>query len=181
MNNAISIIISIIVAASIIGGTLFFTAKNKTEPEKIIKEEQITEIGKLDSTHKHLSILIFINGVPMNLSQNKYMLKDSRVHFEDGNGSIVHVHTTGITLPFFLNTIGIDLQNKCISIDTGDQYCNTASKILRIIVNGNEVTNIESYKLKHDDRILVDYSNDSISQLKFKFNAVPFVPENLLK
>ncbi|HED38762.1 MAG TPA: hypothetical protein ENI76_11050 [Ignavibacteria bacterium] len=181
MNNATSITISIIIALALVGGTLFFISSNKSEPKNIVERKQIMEIGEYDSAHKHLSILAFIAGAPINFSQDKYMLKDPLVHFEESDGSIIHVHTTGVTLPFFFDTLGIDMQNKCIILDTGLQYCNTESNTLRTIINGVEIIDIESYELKHGDIVLVNYGNDDSTQLKFKFNAVSYIPLELME
>jgi len=189
MNNKNITIVSIALGIIIISWAVFFipnTVNNKdvVVTQKIQKasvDKSKINLGELDSSHDHASLVVFINGERINLAQEKYMLRDKFIHLEDGNGVIVHKHATGATLQYFFSTLGMELTNQCLTLDTGMQYCNSKDwKKLKIIVNGKEIIDIDSYEPRHKDKILIDYGNDSAGEIMFKFNNVPDVPEELL-
>lgn len=184
--NIISFIISgfLIIVAVIISNKEISTEifNSDVENNKTSKEETKIPLGELESTHEHMTMFIVIDGKIINLTDDKYMLKDYYSHLEDDNGFVIHKHAKGVTLSYFLTTLGINLTQDCITIDTGRQYCSspTTGKILRVIVNGNTIKDPDMYELKHKDKILINYGNDDETALQFKFNTIPNVPLELL-
>jgi len=183
-------IISFVIAGLLIIIAIFISNKDMStevsdsniENNKISSEETKIILGELESAHEHMTMLIAIDGKIINLTDDKYMLKDYYSHLEDDNGFVIHKHAKGVTLSYFLTTLGIDLTQDCITVDTGRQYCNSPAtgKILRVIVNGNIIKNPDMYELRHKDKILIDYSDDDETALQFKFNTIPEVPLGLL-
>ncbi len=190
MNNKKLIILSSIISIFLIGSAVVFSNLDKNNTyygdslniQNTAVNKSKANIGKLDSSHDHVSMLVFINGEMLDLSQDKYMLKDQFVHLEDGDGVVVHRHATGVTLPYFFSTIGISLTQNCITLDTGRQYCDSPSKgkKLLVLVNGEEIDDVTTYEPQHKDKILINYGDDSDVELQFKFNNIPDVPKQLL-
>jgi len=179
MDNKKLIIISVVISLAFIGFAAFFVGtQEKISP----KDEANITLGELDSAHEHMTMLVFIDGARIDLEQNRYMLKDEYAHFEDDNGVVIHKHATGVTLPYFLSTLNIELTQNCITLDTGRQYCNSPldDKILRVIINGKDVDDINTYELHHKDKILINYGDDSETELQLKFNNISNVPAELL-
>lgn len=181
MNNKNLTIASIIIASGLIGGTFLFGGRNALKADQPQNTQEIT-LGEIESEHGHMTIMVFINGAPINFTQPRYMLKDKRAHFEDDDGTVIHKHATGVTLLYFLSTLGIDLAPTCITLDTGRQYCSSSfdGKTLRIVINGVEMADTSFYELRQGDKILVNYGEDDKDGLMFKFNNVPDVPAELL-
>lgn len=183
------IIGSVVVALVIILSALFYSKENNknSKPSKV-SENSFTEnfknnnLGELDSAHRHMSLLIFINGEGVNLSQNRYMLQSEYVHLENGDGTIIHTHATGVTLPYFLSTLNIKLTQNCIKIEQDKQFCSFSEGdgLLKIIVNGKQINNIKEYELRHKDKILIVYGNDNNAEIRFKINSLPEVPAKML-
>lgn len=189
MENKKLIIVSITITVIVIGfswalsgsgGSSTSVAPQRTQTASV-DETKIT-LGEPESTHEHMTVLAFVDGERVNFNQDKYMLKDRYVHFEDNDGAVIHKHATGVTLPYFLLTLGVELTQNCITLDTSRQYCNLLSenKVLRIIVNGQEVKNVDAYELRHKDKILINYGDDNETELQLKFNNIPNVPIELL-
>jgi len=183
-------IISFFIAVVLIGATIIITGGSVDESTLFTdKKEQVASVdkstillGELESTHEHMTMLIVVDGKVVNLTQGKYMLKDYFSHLENDNGFIIHKHAIGVTLPYFLSTLGIDLTQNCITLDTGMQYCNSSSdnNTLQVIINGNKIRDINTYELRHKDKILINYGDDNDTELQFKFNSIPDVPIELL-
>ncbi len=140
--------------------------------------------GAVGAQHWHASLVVHVNGKVIDFQDRKYMLQSKLVHFEDDDAFIVHKHTTGVTIPYFLSTLKVFLDEKCIdfqNLETPEKYCSNASSTLRFLVNGEEVTDPTRYEIKHNDRYLVYYGPLTGIQLKFLSNQVPVVPEFIEK
>lgn len=176
-----SIVISVIIASIFIVAAFVADkiVNNTWNGEN--KDSSSSIIGKGGSDHSHASLLIFADDIILNSEWGtRYMLKDNLVHFENNDNIMIHKHAKGITLPYFLQTLGFKLTNKCLSINSEEKYCEDENKKLNIIVNGKEIKNLDSYELKSGDRILIDFSSDDGTERRLKYNSVPVVPEELL-
>ncbi len=179
-----NLIFSILIALLLIGGAFVLRPDAVSTVGVVVADAPqqngaLPEISFYGSEHAHSSLGIFIEGLPLNLQQRKYMVRADEVHLEDNNGVIVHKHAKGVTVPYFLSTIGIRMIQDCLTLDTGENYCADGDKTLRLIVNGSEIVNFIDYELREGDRILINYGNDNKTELGFKMNNIPVVPEEL--
>jgi hypothetical protein len=139
----------------------------------------IPELGKAGSTHAHVSMLMFVGGDAVNFCEPRFMLKSQFVHFEDNNCRVIHKHATGVTLPIFFKTIGVELGETCITLPfNAKQYCNDDTNHLRVMVNGGEVPipDLTYYELRNNDHVLINYGREEGGMLRFKYNQVPAIP-----
>lgn len=130
-------------------------------------------LGAPGSEHSHAVLVLFIEDTVFDFAQPRYMLRDERAHFENGDGLTLHKHSTGVTLPYFLKTLGIRIDPACLTLDTGARYCSDGQKKIRLIVNGEEVVDPDFYEVQDNDRILLNYGADSDVRLRLKLNNLP--------
>ncbi len=137
--------------------------------------------GPAGSAHVHASLIVFVNGERVDFSKKEYQLRDSLIHFEDGNGFVVHRHATGVTLPYLFDTLGIQLSENCIKLSkNGEANCNSVYGNLSIIVNDvlrNQ--DINYYIFNQGDRILISFGSESPVEIGLRANAIPELPEDL--
>lgn len=131
-------------------------------------------LGTPGSTHIHMDWKMYINGKPIDFSVSKYQKPhiNQHVHMEGGNGDVIHVHATGVTMGFFLNSIVLKLDKDCLLMDTGESYCNSGDKTLKFYVNGKPNSELDKYILKNLDKILVSYGNDSEDVIKQQLASI---------
>lgn len=115
--------------------------------------------------HTHADFIVYVNGMPVDFSKAKYQSdkgseRDEGVHLHDGNGKVIHIHKEGITLRYFLSTLGMVLTSDCFGLDTGERYCTGGGKTLGLFVNG-EPKSISDYQMKDLDRVLLTFGNDT--------------------
>ncbi len=129
------------------------------------------KLGAFGSAHEHADFKVYINGIPLNFSQEKYQsplppngsddsdcTNGTRLaHLHDGNGNVVHKHATGATWGYFFSTLNIALTDTCITIDNGSSYCNSGQEKWRYFVNGNEVSGIKDTEIQDLSRVLFTY------------------------
>lgn len=100
-----------------------------------------SKIGLLKSDHYHIDLKVYQNGKQINLADPKYFVKSSFVHVEnDGpekTGNVLHIHAIGIDLKFFLDSLGVKINNA------------------KVYVNGQLNNEGLNHVPKNSDRILI--------------------------
>src|SRR3989338_1070760 len=167
-----SLILSVLVAAVLIGGGVFLKNKDvaksdssselasaiyRMESGDINKKYNFTvALGDPGSEHTHMSIVFFIEGNQVNFAEQKYMLQDSRMHFENNDGVTIHKHATGVNLPVFFASLDIRINQDCFMLDITKEYCGDGENKLTFIVNGQESEDVYR-ELQDGDKILIKY------------------------
>lgn len=129
----------------------------------------------LTPIHKHADFKVYLNGLPLDLAQRKYMDQASDVHFhptvkvnpDDIPGvpfaDIVHIHRENITISDFLNTLDFDNATSKILRDN--------SQMLKVYANGDLRQEGLNYVIQDKDRLLVSY-NATESQIDGQIKSV---------
>jgi hypothetical protein len=132
--------------------------------------------GPVGSAHEHAAFLVVLDRVPINFSQSQYQVKSNLIHVENGDGTTIHRHATGVPFIEFLKSVDMEIQNGCFIADDGREYCDTADKKLRYFVNGNQTNSIANYVPNENDRILVVYGDEDESELRREIDALRQIP-----
>ncbi|HEY4505934.1 MAG TPA: protein-disulfide isomerase [Candidatus Paceibacterota bacterium] len=168
----ICVLVAVLLVVAALGLKWPFTQENAGDAPQ-------SSIGKAGSEHSHSSMLVFIRGELFDFSKPEYQLKSPLVHFEDDDGTTVHKHATGITLPYLFETLGMKLTLDCLEMP-GRSYCTQGNEALKIFVNQVPFNSkIVGYELRPGDKILINYGSDSDFDLKLKLNSVPNLPNDL--
>jgi hypothetical protein len=129
--------------------------------------------GPVGSAHEHAAFAIKINGKQIDFSQSKYQVQSRLIHVEGGDGTTLHRHATGVPFAEFLKSVNMNIENGCITLDDGKQYCNNEdNNKLRFFINGNETESINNYVINPNDRILVIYGNENADQINKELAAL---------
>jgi hypothetical protein len=132
--------------------------------------------GPVGSAHEHAAFLVVLDRVPINFSQSQYQVKSNLIHVENGDGTTIHRHATGVPFIEFLKSVDMDIQNGCFIADNGREYCDTADKKLRYFVNGNQTNSIANYIPNENDRMLVVYGDKDENELKREIDTLKQIP-----
>ena len=114
----------------------------------------------LGDDHQHASILVRIFGDKFDFSVPAYQIKNSWIHFEAQDGATVHRHSTGVTLGYMFDTLGIEMDEDCYIFPDGREFCNNEDYSLKYYINHEKVPNINEYVIMEGDRILISYGNE---------------------
>ncbi|MBI2207938.1 hypothetical protein HYU50_00415 [Candidatus Woesearchaeota archaeon] len=142
-------------------------------------------IGILESQHIHADWKIYINGEPLDLSDKSHMERmrnnqpvSSFIHVDsdapppEKTGDILHMHATGVPLWIFFESVEMDFNKDCITLENKEKFCNDGNKKLKFFVNGKENNEFENYVFKDLDRILISYGNESQQELQKQLNSI---------
>ncbi len=136
-------------------------------------------IGPVGSVHSHAGLKVYLEGQELDLSQQKYMVRQPWVHVEDMRGDIVHVHATGVTVGEFFRTLGMKFTDECFKLDSGKEYCTEGDKTLKFYVDGTPNTDFDKYLFGPHDKILISYGSETEEELKAQLDSVTSAAEVL--
>lgn len=144
-----------------------------------------SQIGILDSQHVHADWKVYINGKQLDFSDKSHMDRmrnnlpvssfihvDSDAPAPEKTGDILHMHATGVPLWIFFESIGMNLNEDCITLENKEQYCSDADKKLKFYVNGKLNDEFENYVFKDMDKILVSYGDGSEEEIKQQLASI---------
>jgi len=112
--------------------------------------------------HTHVDFKVYVDDKPLDFSGMMYQVRSQEVHVEDNIGDVVHVHKKGITLGYFLGTLGLDMNDTCITVPVQGTFCNEQGNNVSFYVNGQEKHDFKNYVMQGYDKILLSYGNGSI-------------------
>ncbi len=128
--------------------------------------------GKLGDEHEHASVLVRIFGDKFDFSATTYQIKSSWIHFEESDGNTVHRHSSGVTLGYLFETLGIGIDEDCYIFSDGRQFCTNEDYSLKYFINGDSVNSINDYVVQDDDRILISYGGETREQITDQLNEL---------
>lgn len=118
-------------------------------------------MGAPGSTHEHMPFTVIVNGEQIDFSQPKYQVgqtQNQHVHFEQGDGSTLHKHATGVTLGYAMESLGMKINSTCLTLDTGETYCEGDGGELTVTAGGKEVDDPASYVLQNGVGVRIEYT-----------------------
>jgi len=133
--------------------------------------------GPYGSIHNHADFKVYILGKSLNFNLPRYQVMEDITHLENNDGDLLHTHATGITLGYFLGSLGMNLNNECITTDTGNQYCNLGKATLKVYTknqfsNWVQIYDPDDYVINDLDKMLVTYGSESEDEIKKQQESV---------
>ena len=117
--------------------------------------------GTLGDEHEHASMLVRIFGDKFDFSLPAYQIKNSWIHFEGQDGTTIHRHSSGVTLGYLFETLGIAIDENCYIFPDGREFCTSDEFSIKYFINHQPVESINDYVLKEGDRILISYDDEN--------------------
>jgi len=137
---------------------------------KSIEEKMVIHygVGEFGSDHTHAAIAVFVDDVQLNFGLPDFQLQSKYIHLESNNPYQIHKHATGVPLDMLFSSFGMNLSSECIRTHNAE-HCINSENSLVFMVNEKIYSDITTYELKHNDRILISYGDpeDVTMQLRY--------------
>ena len=143
------------------------------------------KIGILGSQHIHADWKIYIDGKVLDFSDKSHMERmrnnlpvSSFIHVDSGapapekTGDGLHMHATGVPLWIFFNSIGMNFNKNCVTLENKEKYCNDANEKLKFFVNGKINNEFENYVFNDLDKILINYGDEGEEEIKSQLASI---------
>ena len=144
-----------------------------------------SQMGVLGSQHIHADWKIYIDNKPLDFSDKSHMERmrnnmpvssfihvDSDAPAPEKTGDILHMHATGIPLWIFFNSIGMNFNKDCMTLENNQKFCNEGNKNLKLFINGKENNEFENYVFNDLDKILISYGNKNEEGIKNQLASI---------
>ena len=160
--------------------------------------DSMSTIGILGSAHIHADWKIYVNGkvldhtsfapLAMDMSDPKKTTTSSFIHVDKSSGDnsqdpslektgdVLHMHATGVPLWIFFDSVSMEFNKECLSLPTGEKFCNDGKKTLKVYVNGKPNDQWEKYVFKDLDKILISYGSET--DLSQQLNSITDFAKN---
>ena len=135
-----------------------------TAEQKMVSQYGVGEFG---SEHSHAVIAVFVDGVQLNFALPDFQLQSKYIHFENHNPYLIHKHATGVPLDMLFSSVGMKITPECVGLSylSSELLCSDSEKPIAFLINGKYYSEISSYEIKHNDRILISLGeSDEISE-----------------
>ncbi len=127
-------------------------------------------VGEFGSDHAHAAVVVFIDDVQLNFGLPVFQLQSKYFHFESDNPYLIHKHATGVPLDMLFSSFGMNLSSECIgTAHNTREHCINSENSLVFMINEKIYSDITTYEIKHNDRILISYGDpeDVTMQLRY--------------
>ena len=135
-------------------------------------EKPAHQFGPLGSEHVHAAFAVKINGEKLNFSQPQYQVRSKYIHVENNDGNTMHRHATKVPVGEFFRSVGMNVTDKCFTLENKTSYCSDGNSNLEFYVNGNKTNTIAKYVIKDNDRILIVYGNKNQMETQQDLDAL---------
>ncbi len=132
--------------------------------------------GTLGDEHEHASMLVRIFGDKFDFSLPAYQIKNSWIHFEGQDGTTIHRHSSGVTLGYLFETLGIAIDENCYIFPDGREFCTSDEYSIKYFINHQPVESINDYVLKEGDRILISYDDENQEKIDAQLSELDAQP-----
>ena len=132
--------------------------------------------GRLGDEHEHASMLVRIFGDKFDFSLPAYQIKNSWIHFEGQDGTTVHRHSSGVTLGYLFETLGIAIDENCYIFPDGREFCTSDEYSIKYFINHQPVESINDHVPKDDVRILISYGDENQEQIDAQLSELDAQP-----
>lgn len=122
--------------------------------------------GVMGSEHAHTALLVKIFGDTFDFDGPAFQIKSPWIHFEGRDGSTIHKHATGVTLGYLFDTLSIGLDDQCYVFPDGKSYCTSEDYVLKLFINGEQVSDIRDYEGMEGDRVLIVYGAETPEEIE---------------
>src|SRR3989344_7163998 len=127
-------LLAIVVATLVVLGALYYRLSSSAPVDKQSEGLTMPIVQEPGSEHSHASIIMLVNGNVIDFNQARYVERSEYAHIHDNSPYFIHKHAKGVTLHYFLETIGVKITSDCIYLDNF-QFCNKESAKLTILIN----------------------------------------------
>ena len=132
--------------------------------------------GVFGDEHEHASMLVRIFADKFEFTSTAFQIKSRWIHFEAQDGNTIHRHSSGVTLGYLFESLGIQLSDECFIFTDEREFCSSEDYSLKFYINHNIVQGIQNYVLNEGDRILISYGNEDQAQIDAQLTELDSQP-----
>jgi len=165
-------------------GTICFTVG-----ALLILGARVVAYSPPEKTHYHANFAVYINGQREQFKAMDYYEEEaaancsvataeeaetspmSRVHMHGNINDVVHVEDSRVTWGNFFTVLGWNIGSTYIATRDGMHQNNDTAKVT-FLLNGKSVDDVANITINDQDKLLVNYGDQSASQITGEYNLI---------
>lgn len=114
------------------------------------------------SVHEHADFAVFVNGTALDFNDIRFLSTETNersqsVHLHAPRTNVAHLHREQTTFDEFFLSLGMELTDDCLKLDTGEKLCNDNANGLQFMVNEVRVDKLQFEKMSDMGRVLISF------------------------
>lgn len=136
-------------------------------------------VNASDAYHVHADFVVITNEKVRDFSSSTFTTDATQelhphAHLHDQDGDVLHLHQPNITFAEFFESLGGQLTHDCLTLPTGETFCDDQSTSFILYVNEEPWSDpITTYVPDDLDRILLFYGDPTTALIEQYLDAVP--------
>lgn len=178
---ALLILAPVLLASGVVGGFFgrgLIDGGSDDDGQGAANAPVFTAGGELrQETHDHADFAVYVRGQRLDFNQPEFLSSEGKdlsknVHIHAPRTNVVHIHREQTTWDEFLTSLGMGVDDSCLTIRGGEKLCNAGSEALKFFVNGVQIDSLQFQDLADLDRVLISFGSDDDATIGKQLDSV---------
>ena len=171
----------VLLAAGLVGGFLargIFDDSNDSADGVSANAPVFTADGELrQETHDHADFAVYVRGQRLDFNGPEFLSIEAKdlsknVHIHAPRTNVVHIHREQTTWDEFLTSLGMAVDDTCLTLGGGEKLCNAGTETLKFFVNGVRIDSLMFKDLGDLDRVLISFGAEDDTTVRKQIDSV---------
>jgi len=128
-------------------------------------------------THDHADFAVHVRGQRIDFNQPEFLstedeVRSENVHIHAPRTNVVHIHREQTTWDEFFTSLGMAVDDSCLTIRGGQKLCNAGNETLKFFVNGVRIDSLQFQDLSDLDRVLISFGAEDDATIRKQLGSV---------
>lgn len=138
----------------------------------------LTAGGELrQETHDHADFAVYVRGQRLDFNRPEFLSTEGKdlsknVHIHAPRTNVVHIHREQTTWDEFLTSLGMAVDDTCLTLGGGEKLCSAGTETLKFFVNGVRIDSLMFQDLADLDRVLISFGAEDDATVRKQIDSV---------
>ena len=133
--------------------------------------------GLRQETHDHADFAVYVRGQRLDFNRPEFLSTEGKdlsknVHIHAPRTNVVHIHREQTTWDEFLTSLGMGVDDTCLTLSGGEKLCNAGTETLKFFVNGVRIDSLMFQDLGDLDRVLISFGAEDDATVRKQIDSV---------
>lgn len=133
--------------------------------------------GLRQETHDHADFAVYVRGQRLDFNRPEFLSIEGKdlsknVHIHAPRTNVVHIHREQTTWDEFLTSLGMAVDDTCLTLGGGEKLCNAGTETLKFFVNGVRIDSLMFKDLGDLDRVLISFGAEDDTTVRKQIDSV---------
>lgn len=138
----------------------------------------LTANGELrQAVHEHADFAVYVQGQRLDFNRPDFLSTEDKelstnVHIHAPRTNVVHIHREQTTWDEFFRSLGLSIDDNCLTVVGGERLCGGSEESLKFFVNGVRVDSLMFQNITDLSRVLISFGSEDEAALQEQIRSV---------